>query len=50
MGPDLQINLSDLEMALGNEVQLDAGEKYPEFDQEFKALSTYRGMKAAFGK
>ena len=50
VGPDLQINLSDLEMALGNEVQLDAGDKYPEFDQEFKALSTYRNMKAAFGK
>lgn len=45
--PELYIDFSDLEMALGNQADLDANLKYPEFDQEFKALSNYRAMTKA---
>lgn len=45
--PELHIDFSDLEMALGNQADLDANLKYPEFDQEFKALSNYRAMTKA---
>ena len=44
VGPDLQINFSDLEMALGNIVQLELGMDYPEFHQEFQAYSNYNAM------
>ena len=45
--PELHIDFSDLEMALGNQADLDANLKYPEFDQEFKALSNFRAMTKA---
>ena len=45
VGPDLQINFNDLEMALGNKVQLESGMDYPEFHQEFQAYSNYNAMK-----
>ena len=45
--PELYIDFSDLEMALGNQADLDANLDYPEFDQEFKALSNYRAMTKA---
>ena len=45
VGPDLQINFSDLEMALGNKAQLESGMDYPEFHQEFQAYSNYNAMK-----
>ena len=45
VGPDLQINFNDLEMALGNKAQLEAGLNYPEFHQEFQAYSNYNAMK-----
>ena len=45
VGPDLQINFNDLEMALGNKAQLESGMDYPEFHQEFQAYSNYNAMK-----
>lgn len=45
VGPDLQINFSDLEMALGNKAQLESGMDYPEFHQELQAYSNYNAMK-----
>lgn len=45
--PELQIDFYDLEMALGNQADLDADLDYPEFDQEFKALNNYRAMTKA---
>ena len=45
--PELHIDFYDLEMALGNQADLDANLDYPEFDQEFKALSNYRAMTKA---
>ena len=45
--PELQIDFYDLEMALGNQADLDANLDYPEFDQEFKALNNYRAMSKA---
>ena len=45
--PELHIDFYDLEMALGNQADLDANLDYPEFDQEFKALSNYRAMSKA---
>ena len=45
--PELHIDFNDLEMALGNQADLDANLDYPEFDQEFKALSNYRAMTKA---
>ncbi len=45
VGPDLQIDFNDLEMALGNKAQLEAGVAYPEFDQEFLAYSNYKALK-----
>lgn len=44
VGPDLQINFNDLEMALGNKVQLESGMDYPEFHQELRAYSNYNAM------
>ena len=46
VGPDLQIDFNDLEMALGNKAQLEAGVEYPEFDQEFLAYSNYQALKS----
>lgn len=45
--PELHIDFNNLEMALGNQADLDANLDYPEFDQEFKALSNYRAMTKA---
>ena len=45
--PELHIDFNNLEMALGNQADLDANLDYPEFDQEFKALSNYRAMSKA---
>ena len=46
--PELHIDFNDLEMALANQADLDANLAYPEFDQEFKALSNYRAMTKAW--